>query len=314
MNPAVNTVTCECPGRHQPGLHFSSLTAADVRRVSEIAARAGLRTCDVTIGGIFLWIDYFHYRACLCGDTLYIKGVTEDNVSVPAFSVPVGDRGGERGIADVTAYCRTHGMQPRFSAVPEEMLPIFEKFHPTEVSELTDFADYLYDIHALATLSGKKLGKKRNHVNRFTQEHPGYTFAPLTDTAAVHRFLDALPARSTAPSALFEAEMTRRLLDRLADYPFEAYALTVPDRGVVAFTVGEVVADTLHVHIEKMDHTVDGAGEAVNKLFCEAMLAKYPQLVYVNRQDDAGDPGLRAAKQSYHPLALLRKYNVTLPR
>ena len=34
-------------------------------------------------------------------------------------------------------------------------------------------------------------------------------------------------------------------------------------------------------------------------------------LVYVNRQDDAGDPGLRAAKESWRPVMMLPKFNVT---
>ena len=81
---------------------------------------------------------------------------------------------------------------------------------------------------------------------------------------------------------------------------------------VVAFTVAEIIGDTLIVHIEKMNHDVSGAGESINKLFAAEMLMRYPGLKYINREDDAGDPGLRKAKQSYHPAAMLRKFNVTL--
>ncbi len=49
----------------------------------------------------------------------------------------------------------------------------------SSVQQLADWSDYLYEASALATLSGKKLGKKRNHVNRFEAENPGYTFEPL---------------------------------------------------------------------------------------------------------------------------------------
>ena len=80
----------------------------------------------------------------------------------------------------------------------------------------------------------------------------------------------------------------------------------------MAFTAGETVGDTLILHIEKMRHDISGAGEAINKLFAERMLSAHPEIVYINREDDSGDPGLRYAKESYHPEFKLRKYNVLM--
>ena len=40
------------------------------------------------------------------------------------------------------------------------------------------------------------------------------------------------------------------------------------------------------------------------------MTEKYPNIKYINREDDAGDMGLRMAKESYHPLEILKKYNI----
>ena len=100
------------------------------------------------------------------------------------------------------------------------------------------------------------------------------------------------------------------MLDNLSRYPFEGAVLSTPTDGIVAFTIGEVLTDTLHVHIEKMNHKIPGAGETVNKLFAEMMTQRNPEILYINRQEDVGDPGLRYAKESYHPLTLLHKYNV----
>ncbi len=75
-------------------------------------------------------------------------------------------------------------------------------------------------------------------------------------------------------------------------------------------TLGEVVGDTLYVHVEKMNHDVAGAGETINKLFAENMVSRYAGLRYINREEDMNDEGLRFAKESYHPVAILDKCNV----
>lgn len=45
------------------------------------------RTCDFSIGGIYMWVDYFGYEYCIFQDTLFIKGGEEDNLQNTAFAV-----------------------------------------------------------------------------------------------------------------------------------------------------------------------------------------------------------------------------------
>ena len=35
-------------------------------------------------------------------------------------------------------------------------------------------------------------------------------------------------------------------------------------------------------------------------------------MTYVNREDDAGDPGIRYSKEQYRPVQMLKKYLVTV--
>lgn len=274
------------------------------------------RTCDFTVGGLLMWADYFNYTFAILRDTLFIKGVTEDDVTRPAFSLPIGKMGLEESVGMLKEYCREHDATPlTFSAVPEVYVEPLKMLGAARVETLDDWSDYLYDIQALVNLTGKKLSKKRNHVNRFIADNPGYRLEPLTNAnlGAVTLFYHREHLALSKPLlADVEREQTFRVLANLDSYPFEGAVLTTPTDGIVAFAIGEVIGDTLFVHIEKMHHEVSGAGEAINKLYAERMLAIHPNLLYVNREEDVGDPGLRYAKTSYHPAMLLRKYNVTM--
>ena len=78
---------------------------------------------------------------------------------------------------------------------------------------------------------------------------------------------------------------------------------------IVAFTVGEELCkDTFVVHIEKAFADVQGAYPMINQQFVEHECMDY---TYVNREDDAGEEGLRKAKLSYRPAFLEEKGFVT---
>lgn len=272
------------------------------------------RTTDFSIGGLLMWVDVFNYEYCIYRDTLFIKGVVENDLTKPAFSVPVGRMDIAESVRLLKGYCVTKGIQLEFSAVPEEYLPDFRELVPMRIEELTDWSDYVYDIGALATLSGKKLMKKRNHFNKFRSVCPGYRLFDLTP-ANVHyalEFMDIFDAEADdTEMAIVERDMTRKLLRDFRSNPdgMSGALLTVDGR-VVAFTVGDIVNDTLFIHIEKATRALPGTYEAINTLFAARMLELHPELRYVNREDDAGDAGLRRAKESYHPLFLLKKYNI----
>lgn len=309
----TTTVITATRPRKETLLRFKPLTLADIETLRPLLAQTCCRTCDYTVGGMFMWTDYFDYTYCILNDTLFIKGVTEDDVTRPAFSIPVGKMGLEESVNILREHCRREGCELIFSAVPEMYVAPLKALGASRVDKLDEWADYLYDAKALATLSGKKLSKKRNHVNRFELDNPGYVFEELTrdNLPAVRAFFSDLRLPLSKPAlATFEREQVMHVLDNLDAYRFEGAVLSTPADGIVAFTLGEVKGDTLYTHIEKMNHEINGAGETVNKLFAMMITERHPEVLYINREDAAGDPGLRYAKDSYHPLELLEKYNV----
>ncbi len=297
-------------------LRFSPVTEADIPVIMPYLSASPSRTCDFSIGGLLMWTDYFDYTYAIYNDTLFIKGVTEDDVTRPAFSLPVGKMDLRESVALLKEYCRIYGLgQVQFSAVPEEAVDSLKEIGAEVIEPLTDWGDYVYEAEALASLTGKKLSKKRNHVNRFMADNPGAELVELIPEKiqSVKAFLRGMPVPAEKPAlADIEREQVFNVLDHYSSYPFEGAILRLPDQGIVAFAIGEVIGDTLFTHIEKMDHTVAGAGETINKLFAAYMLERHPGLRYINREEAVGDPGLVKAKESYHPAMILAKYNVRM--
>jgi len=75
--------------------------------------------------------------------------------------------------------------------------------------------------------------------------------------------------------------------------------------------MGEIMsADTALVHLEKADYEIRGLFVALSKHFCQTLP---PEMVYINREQDLGLPGLRRSKESLKPDHFRRKHLV-IPR
>ncbi|MCH5247199.1 MAG: DUF2156 domain-containing protein [Muribaculaceae bacterium] len=299
-------------------LHFKRITLEDIPEINRILRQSSSLTCDYSIGGIYMWIDYFRYRYCIYDDTLFIMGVEENHVDRVAFSCPIGKMPLVNAIRLLKDYCKERNIPLRFSAVPADRLVCFSTFNSDcQVEELTDWSDYVYEITSFATLSGKKMSKKRNHVNRFMADHPAALLEPLTAdnlNEVIKSFNEWCESKEEENGQSTRAEERREVLDvlfNLDKLPFEGAILREEKGGkIVGFTLAEPINDTLFVHIEKMDHRVSGAGETLAHLFSSMMSERHPEIVYLNREEDCGDEGLRYAKESWHPAMLLKKYNV----
>lgn len=297
-------------------LHFQPVTLSAIPEMMALLPLSRSRANDFTIGGITMWTDYFDYEYCIYGNTLFIKGVSEMSRQQPAFSLPVGAMPLSCAVDLIMDYCRVNGLAVRFSAVPDDRIDELRALVPGRIERLADWSDYIYDAHALATLAGKRLGKKRNHVNRFMADNPGYRTEPIGVENLVEvraAYIDWLGRQAVdAASAAEESAQTLAVIENYGAFPFDGLLLRGDNGVIAAFTIGEVIGDTLYTHIEKMNREVAGAGETINKLFAEYIVDKYPSVRYINREEDAGDEGLRQAKLSYHPAIVLNKYDIVV--
>lgn len=272
------------------------------------------RTTDFSYGGLLMWVPYFNYSYAVTDDTLFIRGRVEDDRTKPAFSLPVGKMPLSDAVSLLKEVCAKERISLEFSAVPEYAVNDLSLLGARKVTELTHWGDYLYDIEVLASLQGKKMSKKRNHVNQFVAAYPDWQLIEL-DVSSLKLAREVMSRFESEGDDTEEARAERRLtsiiLGMFAISPGEMHgAVLMAGDQPCAVTVGDVKGDTLFVHIEKALRKFPGSYEMVNKAFAARMAKLYPALRFVNREDDAGDEGLRRAKESYHPIEILKKYNV----
>lgn len=210
----------------------------------------------------------------------------------------------ERGIV-----CRISTLTARDCEVLENLYPGQFRFHPDR-----DGYDYIYAIDDLAELRGKKFQKKRNHLNKFRENHPDCIFESITAAnlpeteKMVERWYETRLTEELHEDFHLEKQAIRRAFSRMDALGLEG--LLLREQGaVVAMAMGSRLSeDTFDIHFEKALDTVDGAYPAINQAFASRLREKYPQLRWLNREDDMGLPGLRKAKLSYNPDHMVEKY------
>ena len=58
------------------------------------------------------------------------------------------------------------------------------------------------------------------------------------------------------------------------------------------------------IHVEKAHMDYEGSYQVINNLFLKN---SFEDVIYVNREQDLGVPGLRRAKESYKPIRMEKK-------
>jgi hypothetical protein len=314
-------------------LKFERLGSENVSEIKRVLSEKNpYRLCDFTYGIAYIWGDYFDGEYCVFRDTVFGKNknpafISENAGGGESFSLPLGELPLDAATDILVEYVREKGEKSLIlKCVPEEKTQYFREKFNAKIDELIDFGDYLYSAEDLAGLKGHKYNKKRNRVNQFMRNYPNFSFEKITKENLKEVFGLFYKAKSQKEESFNEAKERdceseigssgerERSDDRLkATFEYEMrqiekalnnfetngllyYALFVGGKAV-AFTVGEVVGDTLYTHVEKADKDYEGAYQTINYLFAGEIYRNF-SVKYINREDDLGDAGIRRAKAS----------------
>ncbi|MBO5836678.1 MAG: DUF2156 domain-containing protein [Oscillospiraceae bacterium] len=270
---------------------------------------SGERGCEYSFVNLYLW---GRQRAAFLKDHLVFFSQF-DRKSVYPFPVGTDDK---KPVLDaIIQDAKERGIPCRLTGLTQDDCALLEKLYPGKLRYHFDrnSFDYVYDINDLADLKGKKFQKKRNHLNRFRAENPDHLLQPIT-RENIH----------LVENLVMKWYDLRRQSDPHADFHMEQAALkkalTQYDllglEGLVLYVAGEPVAmtigsrlnpNTFDVHFEKALDIADGAYPAINNGFARYLREKYPDVQFLNREDDMGLEGLRKAKLSYNPHHMVEK-------
>ncbi len=284
-------------------LNFREITLADREPINRLLSGAGERGGEYSFANLYIWgeqkiadgLPVIHSRFGQNYSYLY-------PYYDPSLIPLLRDDAHERGIR-----FRLFGL----TAAEAEQFADEGSF---TVRPVRDSFDYVYDIHRLAELRGKKLQAKRNHCNHFTEQYPDYRVLPLTAELLprCRAFTELWYEKHLAydPAADFSDECSaiEKAFDHFDALEMEGIVLEA-DGSVVAFSMGNRIRnDVFDVNFEKALAEVNGAYPMVNREFARVLRERYPELRLLNREDDMGLEGLRKAKESYYPDVLLEKF------
>ena len=291
-------------------INFHRVRPEDKAQYDSYLMNSPERGCEYSFANVFMWgrqeIAFLHdcvaFFSHFYGRTLY--------------PYPIGS-GDKRAVVELLLEdARERGIPCRLTGLTAKDAEDLQNWFPDrfQLIPMRNSFDYVYTTDALADLKGKKLQKKRNHFNRFQASHPDSRIEPLTrDTVPAAAQIAAhwytlREQNWTSGSYMLEKRAVRRCLRDLEELEMEGIVLFVGDDPIAMAIGSRLSQDTFDIHFEKAREDVDGAYAAINCEFARYLRLKYPEIRFLDREDDLGLEGLRKAKLSYLPHHMTQKH------
>ena len=298
-------------------LSFKEVMLEDRQWMDQLFQMGKRGSLDYNFTTCFVWRYILNYHIARLDDYLILRSEPKN----PTYLFPAGQGPLEPVIRAMAEDAKSVGFPLRFCAVLADDKARLEEAFPGkfEFTLSRDIADYVYETQALATLSGKKLAAKRNHIHRFLDNHPTWQYEPIDknnmdDVQQMHMAW-CLQAGCLKDGALLDSGLSdeycavEQALKHFDELGLSGGLIRAEGR-VIAFSMGDPLNEnTFLVHFEKAYSDIQGAYPMINQQF---ILHNCMNYTYVNREEDAGVEGLRHAKLSYNPLLLVEKYTAEL--
>lgn len=298
-------------------LNFKPVEAEDLEELNPFFCKRPNKTCDSVFLDSFIWREYYNVRYAVSDNKAILWLMDLDGKTGSAMPI-CSEEDLEYYFWKLVEYFNTELKAPMYINLADEeaveQLGLKNMPDKFKITEQVDLKDYLYDGNAMRTLSGKKLHKKKNHLNAFKREYEGrYEYRRLccSDRGDVWKFLDRWreeKGEEVEEHLDYEVRGIHEILKNCSLLNVRMSGVYI-DGHLEAFTIGSYnpLEQMAVIHIEKANPEIRGLYQFINQQF---LIEEFPEAVLINREDDLGLEGLRKAKLSYNPIDYARKYQV----
>lgn len=290
-------------------LEFQKIEVGNALRLRMYYSHCSYRLCEYSLGVKLMWEENGHPAWAESHGCLLVRSENPHGGYLFDYPVPrPGEGDVSAALDDIDAWCRKKGIAPTYDNVPPQAQEVLLRRYPYALVERPRmWQDYLYRAEDLASFAGRRYAGQRNHIHKFHKLYPNAFYRPLTaeDGAALDAFWAVFHREFHKESGLAKMEVCyAQNLMRLAGTEWFRAGGVELDGRLIAITLGEICGETLICHVEKALLSYEGIYPFLVQSFVDANRAG---VTWINREDDAGDRGLRTSKLQYRPMEMGEK-------
>lgn len=288
--------------------NFELVTLEDVALIDYYLKKAKHQESNHNLINMFIWKSMFPLYKYVEKDFMLL---VSKHLSQPFLFMPLCEKQHiEKAIKKGKQLFDQEGLTFIMSATTNAVKEVaVSLFNDLVITKARDGYDYVYEKEKIISLSGKKLQKRRNLLNKFKRDYEDRVMlAPLHCLVdEVKAFLLTLDEDVNDEYLQHERLGIVLFLDNLELFDYQGAVLLI-DREVKGFIVTSLLDETMvQINVEKADKSVAGIFQYLESEYFKMF---YPDIQYINKEDDMGRENLRKAKLASKPIKMIEKYRL----
>jgi len=296
-------------------LKFEELSSKNAEKLKLLSQKCPYLLACYSAGQLLMWKDFYNASFATISGCVVIK-LTINKQEQFLFPFAYEENADiNEALTKVEKYASKNYIPYSFFAVPRsEISSVVARYTNVSFSVNRNASDYIYLSTDMQNFIGKKYSGQRNHINKFKKLYPDAVFRELNDQDNDKKKLQKFWGKyendfnKTMPLAKLELEYSKEVFSSLKSGTDYMACIELDDE-IISVCYGEKCGDVLIIHIEKSLNDFDGVYQFMVNNFAK----NYgDDCKYINREDDAGNRGLRISKIQYKPLKIEEKISAQI--